>query len=102
MDGWRSSRVPDEASAVSTRSMLASEGAKVVVNDLGADSTGAGSDPGPAHEVVAEIEAMGGEAVVNGADVTDFAEAGAMVAQAVDAFGDSTSWSTTPASCGTE
>jgi len=51
--------------------MLASEGAAVVVNDLGAQPDGTGADPGPANEVVAEIEAMGGRAVVNGADVTD-------------------------------
>ncbi|MFA6299660.1 MAG: SDR family oxidoreductase, partial [Nocardioides sp.] len=38
-------------------------------------------------EVVAEIEAAGGRAVVNGSDVTDFEQAGAMVAQAVDTFG---------------
>jgi NAD(P)-dependent dehydrogenase (short-subunit alcohol dehydrogenase family) len=67
--------------------MLASEGAKVVVNDLGAEPDGRGADPGPANEVVAEIEAMGGEAIVNGADVTDFDAAGAMVAEAVEAFG---------------
>jgi NAD(P)-dependent dehydrogenase (short-subunit alcohol dehydrogenase family) len=67
--------------------MLASEGAAVVVNDLGAQPDGSGADPGPANEVVAEIEAMGGAAVVNGADVTDFAEAEAMVAQAVETFG---------------
>ncbi|WP_426574704.1 SDR family oxidoreductase [Aquihabitans sp. McL0605] len=67
--------------------MLASEGAAVVVNDLGARPDGGGADPGPAHDVVAEIEAMGGAAIVNGADVTDFAEAEAMVAQAVEVFG---------------
>lgn len=67
--------------------MLASEGAAVVVNDLGAQPDGSGADPGPANEVVAEIEALGGRAVVNGANVCDFAESEAMVAQAVDAFG---------------
>ncbi|MFZ4517742.1 MAG: SDR family oxidoreductase [Microthrixaceae bacterium] len=67
--------------------MLAAEGAAVVVNDLGAQSDGSGADAGPANEVVAEIEAMGGAAVVNGSDVTDFAEAGAMVDQAVEIFG---------------
>jgi NAD(P)-dependent dehydrogenase (short-subunit alcohol dehydrogenase family) len=67
--------------------MLASEGASVVVNDLGAQPDGSGADVGPAHEVVAEIEAMGGKAVVNGSDVTDFAESEAMVAQAVQTFG---------------
>jgi NAD(P)-dependent dehydrogenase (short-subunit alcohol dehydrogenase family) len=67
--------------------MLASEGAAVVVNDLGAQPDGEGADPGPANEVVAEIEAMGGKAVVNGGNVADFDEAGAMVQQAIDTFG---------------
>ena len=67
--------------------MLASEGAKVVVNDLGADPDGTGADAGPAKEVVAEIEAMGGEAIVNGADVTDFEQSGQMVSQTIEAFG---------------
>src|SRR3989337_1960560 len=67
--------------------MLASEGAAVVVNDLGAQPDGSGADPGPANEVVAEIEAMGGRAVVNGADVASFDHAGAMVQQAIDTFG---------------
>jgi NAD(P)-dependent dehydrogenase (short-subunit alcohol dehydrogenase family) len=42
---------------------------------------------GPANEVVAEIEAMGGHAIVNGSDITDFAESEALVAQAVETFG---------------
>ena len=67
--------------------MLASEGARVVVNDLGGGPDGTGSDLGPAKEVVGEIEARGGEAIVNGADVTSFDDAGRMVADAVDAFG---------------
>jgi NAD(P)-dependent dehydrogenase (short-subunit alcohol dehydrogenase family) len=67
--------------------MLASEGAHVVVNDLGGATDGTGSDPGPAQEVVAEIEARGGAAIANGADVTNFDEAGRMVAEAVDVFG---------------
>ncbi|MSO88329.1 MAG: SDR family NAD(P)-dependent oxidoreductase [Acidimicrobiia bacterium] len=67
--------------------MLATEGAAVVVNDLGAQPDGSGADPGPAHEVVAEIVAMGGQAVVNGADITNFEDAGAMVRQAIDTFG---------------
>ncbi|MEZ5140471.1 MAG: SDR family oxidoreductase [Acidimicrobiales bacterium] len=58
-----------------------------MVNDLGAQPDGSGADPGPANEVVAEIEAMGGHAVVNGANVTDFDESEAMVAQAVETFG---------------
>src|SRR5215212_955125 len=67
--------------------MLASEGARVVVNDLGSGPDGAGSDLGPAKEVVAAIEDMGGEAIVNGADITNFDDAGRMVAEAVEAFG---------------
>ena len=46
--------------------MLASHGAKVVVNDLGGEMDGTGQSTGPAHDVVDEIKAMGGEAVANG------------------------------------
>lgn len=67
--------------------MLANHGAKVVVNDLGADPDGRGGDAGPAGEVVEEIRAMGGEAVVNGADVSDFDAARDMIHQAIDTFG---------------
>ncbi len=67
--------------------MLAEQGAKIVVNDLGGDMTGEGEDASPAQQVVAEIEAMGGEAVANGANVADFDAAGAMIQQAVDHFG---------------
>ena len=67
--------------------MLASEGASVVVNDLGGGTDGTGSDLGPAKDVVAEIEAQGGAAMANGADVTDFDDAGRMVAEAVEVFG---------------
>ncbi len=66
---------------------LARQGAKVVVNDLGAELDGTGGSTGPAGEVVDEIRAMGGEAVANGADVADWAQAEAMIAQAVDTFG---------------
>lgn len=67
--------------------MLASNGAKVVVNDLGGDAAGAGADTTPAQSVVDEILAMGGEAVVNGGNVADFDSAGEMVQQALDTFG---------------
>jgi len=67
--------------------MLAEHGAKVVVNDIGGAPDGSGSDLTPAQEVVADIEAMGGEAVVNGDDVSDWDGAGRMIAQAVDTFG---------------
>ncbi len=67
--------------------LLASTGAKVVVNDLGGATDGEGSDDTPAQSVVAEIEAMGGEAVVNGGNVAVMADAEAMVQQAIDTFG---------------
>ena len=67
--------------------MLAEHGAKVVVNDLGASPEGTGADLSPAQEVVDVIRAKGGEAVVNGADVSDWDAAKAMVDQAVSTFG---------------
>jgi NAD(P)-dependent dehydrogenase (short-subunit alcohol dehydrogenase family) len=66
---------------------FARQGAKVVVNDLGAEVDGTGSSPGPAGEVVDEIRAMGGEAVANGDDVSNYEGAGRMIATAVDTFG---------------
>jgi len=66
---------------------LARQGARVLVNDFGTGSDGVGESGGPADDVVAEIEAMGGEAVANYADVADWDQAAAMVRQAVDAFG---------------
>ena len=66
---------------------LARQGAKVVVNDLGTSGAGEGVSEGPAHDVVEEIRAMGGEAVANGDDVADFEGAGRMVQQAIDTFG---------------
>jgi NAD(P)-dependent dehydrogenase (short-subunit alcohol dehydrogenase family) len=66
---------------------FARQGAKVVVNDLGASAAGEGASEGPAHDVVKEIEAMGGEAVANGADVADWEQTGALVQQAIDTFG---------------
>jgi NAD(P)-dependent dehydrogenase (short-subunit alcohol dehydrogenase family) len=66
---------------------LAEHGAKVVVNDLGSSATGEGTDQSPAQEVVAAIEAMGGEAVVNTSDVSNWTAAQEMVQQAIDRFG---------------
>jgi NAD(P)-dependent dehydrogenase (short-subunit alcohol dehydrogenase family) len=66
---------------------FAAEGAKVVVNDLGASLEGDATDESPGQEVVEEIVAAGGEAVVNGDDVSDWDGAGRMVAQAIDTFG---------------
>ncbi len=67
--------------------MLAEHGAKVVVNDLGGARDGEGMDSGPADEVVAEIRDKGGEAVANGANVSDFGEARAMIHCAIDTYG---------------
>jgi NAD(P)-dependent dehydrogenase (short-subunit alcohol dehydrogenase family) len=66
---------------------FAHQGAKVVVNDLGAEVDGTGSSLGPAGEVVDAIRALGGEAVANGDDVSDADGAARMVATAVDTFG---------------
>jgi NAD(P)-dependent dehydrogenase (short-subunit alcohol dehydrogenase family) len=71
---------------------LASHGAAVVVNDYGVSLAGqrdgrGGTGDSPADEVVAAIEAAGGRAVANGADVADFEQAEAMVRQAIDTFG---------------
>lgn len=66
---------------------FARQGAKVVVNDLGVSHSGDKPHEGPAHEVVQAIRQMGGEAVANGADVADWAQAAALVRQAVDTFG---------------
>ncbi len=63
---------------------LAARGAKVVVNDLGVARDGSGGSPSPAETVVAEIQAAGGEAMANGASVTDFEAVKAMVAEATD------------------
>ena len=67
---------------------FAAEGAKVVVNDLGVTLGGEGTEgTGPADEVVAEIEAMGGEAVANTDDVADYDGAGRLIQSAIDTFG---------------
>ena len=67
--------------------MMAGEGAKVVVNDVGGSRDGAGASEGPAHDVVAEIEAMGGQAAANGDDISTWEGAGNVVKQAIDTFG---------------
>jgi NAD(P)-dependent dehydrogenase (short-subunit alcohol dehydrogenase family) len=67
--------------------LFASEGASVLVNDLGGDGRGEGADLTPAQQVVEEIEKAGGKAAVNGANVADWKAAEEMVAQAVETFG---------------
>jgi len=68
--------------------LFAAEGAKVIVNDLGGDNDGSGTDATPAEQVVTEIAAAGGEAVVSTHDVSDWEGAQAMVNAAIGAFGD--------------
>jgi NAD(P)-dependent dehydrogenase (short-subunit alcohol dehydrogenase family) len=67
--------------------LLASEGASVVVADLGVAMDGSGHDAGPADAVVAEIAQAGGKAVANGADISDFAAAENLIGTAIEAFG---------------
>jgi len=66
---------------------LARRGARVLVNDLGGARDGSGGSVGAAQAVVDEIVAAGGEALANGASVTDAQAVQAMVQQAVDAWG---------------
>jgi NAD(P)-dependent dehydrogenase (short-subunit alcohol dehydrogenase family) len=66
---------------------FARQGARVVVNDLGAEVDGTGSSTGPAGEVVEEIRAMGGEAVANGDDVSDWEGSQRLINTAVETFG---------------
>jgi NAD(P)-dependent dehydrogenase (short-subunit alcohol dehydrogenase family) len=67
--------------------LLAAQGAKVVVNDLGGSRDGTGTDVGPAQQVVDEIVAAGGEAVANTDDISEFAGAERLVKTAVESFG---------------
>ncbi|MFM8609831.1 MAG: SDR family NAD(P)-dependent oxidoreductase [Burkholderiaceae bacterium] len=66
---------------------MAREGAKLVVNDIGASVAGEGNDAGPAQQVVDAIRALGGQAVANTDSVADAASAARMVQTAIDAFG---------------
>ena len=66
---------------------FAAEGAKVVVNDVGASLQGDGNDMSPAQEVVDLIRSNGGEAITNGDDIADWDGAGRLVQSAIDTFG---------------
>ena len=66
---------------------LASQGAKVVVNDLGGNIDGTGADRAPAQQVVDEIKEMGGEAVANVDSVSDWEGAERLIQTAIDTFG---------------
>ncbi len=67
--------------------LFASEGAKVVINDLGGGADGAGAAATPADEVVAEIKKMGGQAVANYDSVSTWKGGENIIKSAVDAFG---------------
>jgi NAD(P)-dependent dehydrogenase (short-subunit alcohol dehydrogenase family) len=66
---------------------LARQGARVVVNDLGAELDGSGRSSGPAQEVVDQVHALGGEAVANGDDIADWKGAERLVKTALESFG---------------
>ena len=68
--------------------LFAAEGAKVVVNDFGGALDGSTTTASPAEEVVAEIKAMGGEAVANHDNVADWEGGARLIQSAVDSFGD--------------
>jgi NAD(P)-dependent dehydrogenase (short-subunit alcohol dehydrogenase family) len=68
--------------------LFASEGANVVVNDLGGAVDGSGDDRSPAQQVVDEIKAAGGEAVANTDDVCDWEGGQRLIQTAVETFGD--------------
>ena len=68
--------------------LFASEGAKVVVNDLGCAVNGSGDDRTSAQKVVDEIRQLGGEAVANTDDVSDWEGGHNVVTAAIEAFGD--------------
>jgi NAD(P)-dependent dehydrogenase (short-subunit alcohol dehydrogenase family) len=67
--------------------LLAAQGAKVVVNDIGGSVDGSGSDVGPAQQVADEITAKSGQAVANTDDVSEWAGAEKLIGAAVEAFG---------------
>ena len=66
---------------------LARQGARVVVNDLGASLHGEGVSDDPANQVVEEIRGLGGEAIADGADVASWEQTGAMIGRAIERFG---------------
>ena len=66
---------------------LARQGARVVVNDLGVERDGTQGTDSPAQQVVNEIQSLGGEAIVNSADVADWTQSEEMITQAIDTWG---------------
>src|SRR5438045_4348420 len=66
---------------------FAREGARVVVNDVGAELDGTGSSSGPAGEVVDQIRAMGGDAMANGDDISDYDGSKHLIDAAIQQWG---------------
>src|SRR3954451_453591 len=66
---------------------IARQGARVVVNDVGAELDGSGSSTGPAGEVVDQIRATGGEAIANGDDISDEAGSKHLIDAAIAQWG---------------
>src|SRR3984893_13820543 len=67
--------------------LMAQEGAKVVVCDIGASLNGAGTDAGPAQEVVDEIKKVGGAAIASTLSISEPGNAEKIVAAALEHFG---------------
>ena len=68
--------------------LLASRGAKLVINDVGGGTDGVGGDAGPAQQLVDELSGFGAEAVASSADMADTGGADQLVTTAVETFGD--------------
>ena len=68
--------------------MMAAQGAKVVVNDIGASVGGEGNDASHGQQVVNEIKGMGGEAIANGESVSNWEGAQRLINSAIETFGD--------------
>lgn len=66
---------------------LAKAGYNLVINDLGGAGDGTGTDTSPAARVVAEIEALGQQAICDASDVSNWESAGHLISKAVDHFG---------------
>src|SRR6201996_3953002 len=71
----------------SVATLLASEGASVVVADLGVSVDGSGQDAGPAAETVSLIEKAGGKAVANTGDISKWDDAEQLVSSTIEQFG---------------
>ena len=67
--------------------LFAKEGAKLVINDLGANPDGTGGDEGPAKVIAEEINAAGGAAEHDGGDIAAVETGERLVAKAIDAYG---------------